>query len=56
MLFVSLRGFASLGMGLTIVLIVLDSTSGIASYTLVVPDLGMGDLAGNDICRTAKDQ
>lgn len=34
-----LRGFASLGIGLTIGLIGLDSTSGIARYTLGVPEL-----------------
>ncbi len=34
-----LRGFASLGVGLTIGLIGLDSTSGIARYTLGVPEL-----------------
>jgi putative tricarboxylic transport membrane protein len=34
-----LRGFASLGVGLTIGLIGLDSTSGIARYTLAVPEL-----------------
>jgi putative tricarboxylic transport membrane protein len=34
-----LRGFASLGIGLTIGLIGLDSTSGIARYTLAVPEL-----------------
>ena len=34
-----LRGFVSLGIGLTIGLIGLDSTSGIARYTLAVPEL-----------------
>ena len=34
-----LRGFASLGVGLTIGLIGLDSTSGIARYTLGVPEM-----------------
>ncbi|WP_367375665.1 tripartite tricarboxylate transporter permease [Pseudomonas lini] len=34
-----LRGFASLGIGLTIGLIGLDSTSGIARYTMEVPEL-----------------
>jgi putative tricarboxylic transport membrane protein len=34
-----LRGFVSLGLGLTIGLIGLDSTSGIARYTLAVPEL-----------------
>nr|WP_301271517.1 tripartite tricarboxylate transporter permease [Pseudomonas mandelii] len=34
-----LRGFASLGIGLTVGLIGLDSTSGIARYTLEVPEL-----------------
>lgn len=34
-----LRGFASLGIGLTIGLIGLDSTSGIARYTMSVPEM-----------------